>query len=617
MHILHRTRASVSGLLLAGLCWSCGPQPPAQEGFHFQLKLSATEREPHEAGIGMRLPDLSFEDLSGRAGSLSDFEAAAALLIVVRDVGCPVSKRYGPKLARLEQEFASRGVAFLYANQSAHDSLEEMRAEVVQYGFAGRYVHDPSHVLGLALAAETTTEVFLLDRQRTLLYRGAIDDQYGRGIVLPAAQREFLRDALEALLAGRDVDVPATSAPGCFLGLEREGSPATGTWTYADHVAPLVQLHCVECHRQGGPAPFTLETYEEVRGRQGMIRYMVTERLMPPWFASDECGPWRNDPRLPDDARNVLLSWIDRGMPPGDLTRAPQPIRWPEGWTIGSPDLVFQFPQPFEVPAEGIVPYMRFVAEEVVPEDLWVARMQILPGDPEVVHHATITFQPPGGPTEGGFREDLVGALVPWSRGFDGWRFLFGYIPGIGPCVYSDDTATFLPKGARIRFEMHYTSKGRLAHDLTRLGIVRAEHPPSLVAHTRVIRDFNIELAPGARDVLFECAYEMPHTALLRALTPHMHLRGRTFHADLVHPDGREEVLLRIPEWDPGWQLSYVFAEPVLAPSGSRIRIRGWYDNSAENPNNPDATAWVRDGQQILDEMFMIAVEWVRPRAAQ
>ena len=583
-----------------------------------RLKLTAKEVPSATSGVGRRVPNLAARDLEGRLHSLHDCVSPRAVVLVIRDVGCPVSKRYAPELARIEADFKDRDVLFLYVNESEHNTRLEMQGEIDEHGFEGPYLHDPDQVFARTLGARTTGEVFVIDAAQTLVYRGAVDDQYGRGVVLPQASSSYLRTALEELLAGRRISTPATFAPGCFLGVESEGLLGLNEpLTYHDQIARIVQANCSACHQAGGAAPFELETYEQVRGRAGMVRYMVAEELMPPWFASDDCGPWKNDLRLGESDKQALLTWIANGMPEGDSRLAPltpAASRDTTGWRIGEPDHIFALPENFEVPAEGVVEYMPFIAEGVVPEDLWIEKLQVLPGDPEVVHHATITFQPPAGPSAGAFREDLLGRLVPWARGYDGWRFLYGYLPGKGPREYGSRTARYLPKGSRIRFEMHYTPKGVPTRDRTRLGIVCTKQEPKRVAQTKMLRNFNVEIAPGASDVVFEYRYTVPCDAELRSFTPHMHLRGRSFLAELHPRKGDKTKLIEIPEWDPDWQFSYLLARKIHARKGDVIVMRGTFDNSSNNPNNPDPGAWVRDGQQIWDEMFMMALEWIRPR---
>jgi mono/diheme cytochrome c family protein len=381
--------------------------------------------------------------------------------------------------------------------------------------------------------------------------------------------------------------------------------------TFHREVARVMQDKCVACHRAGGAAPFSLESYETAYNKRRMIRMVVDGRVMPPWLASDEDGPWANDLRLSDAERATILAWVDAGGPAGDPADAPPRIEWPEGWLIGEPDETFQLIGPQSLPAEGTIKLRMVFADRVVPRDMWVKQLQILPGDPEVVHHASVEFEPP--PTYGmGGRDTLVATLAPWTQQPQGWQYLFGYLPGKGPRAYEEGVARFLPKGSRLRFGMHYTPKGEASVDLTQLGLVIADEEARFAAETRYMNNWKLAIPPGEKR-MFTAELDVPHDVKLRSITPHMHLRGRTFVGDLIRPDGSEERLIRIPEWDQDWQISYVFAEQPVVPAGSLIRITGWYDNTAENLDNPDPTQFVRFGQQTWDEMLTMAVEWVRP----
>jgi len=610
-------RGALTGLLLSAWTLACGEaesvSAPADARLAAATREAAVELDPRSAGIGRWIPDLAFTGVDGRARRLSD--AHGPWVIAVRDVGCPVSSRTAAELARIEDEYRSRGVSFLFLDESAHDTPDAILADVAEHGFDGPTVHDPEQALGRILDARMTTEVFVLDTARTLVYRGAIDDRIGRGFARESARRRFLRDALEQTLAGERVSVPATSAPGCLIGIEpaNEDAPPTDA-TYHREVARILQQSCVECHRAGGAGPFSLASYAEARGRKGMLRLVVEERTMPPWFAAPESGPWRNDRRLSDADRATLLAWIDAGAPEGDPADAPRPLVFEDGWSIGEPDLVFQLEREAEIPAEGTVDFRYFAADREVPEDLWIEAMQVLPTDPEVVHHVTVMFQPPRAAVEA-TRAELRAALLPWTkRPMDGWQFLFPYLPGNGPRVHPAGIARFVPKGSRLRFDMHYTPKGTPTRDRTRFGVVLADEPPELLDESRNVRQLDLALPPGAKDVAVRQEYTFRHDVVLQSLTPHMHLRGAAFRVELERPDGAREELLRLLTWDPGWQYTYVFADPPGVPAGTRLSVTGWYDNSADNPWNPDPSQWVHDGPQVWDEMLSLVIEWVRPR---
>jgi mono/diheme cytochrome c family protein len=601
--------------VLTCLC-ACEPAPTAAPGERLRslTQERAEELDRRETNVGRLVPDLGFTDMAGGAGKLSDY-AGRTLVIAVRDVGCPVSKRTSKPLARLEDEFRARGVEFLLLNLSPHNTPEEIRADVAEHGFEARLVHDVEQRLGAVLEARTTTEVFVLDGSRTLVYRGAIDDQVGRGYALASAPHDYLRDALEETLAGRKVLVPATSAPGCLLGIEAAPSAASSMPSYHREVARILRDNCVECHRAGGVAPFALESYAQAKGRRVTLASVVEDGVMPPWFAAPDTGPWRNDRRLSDADKATLAVWVAAGAPEGDARETPMPYVHPDGWRIGEPDLVFRMKERFEVPAEGVVGFRYFEVEPEVPADLWIQELEIRPEARQVVHHVTVSYQAPG--SVGGARA-LRRALLPFSPSAnDGWVFLFGYLPGKGPRSYPDGMARFLPKGARLRFDMHYTPDGKAVPDQTSLGLVLADEPPVLVAESRNLWNRDIAIPPMASDVVFTREYPIQHDVMLRSLTPHMHLRGRSMVAELLRPDGHREVLIDVPAWDANWQFNYVFREARYAPAGSRVRVTAHYDNSPANPVNPDPSAWVHDGPQTSDEMMSLVLEWIRPRVTE
>ena len=609
-------RASPSALLaLGGLLVACGrtetPSASGEPRLRPALEERSAELDPRTTNVGTLVPDLAFTDVDGRAGRLSDFRGRA-LVIAVRDVGCPVSMRTSPELARIEDEFRPRGVAFLFLNLSAHNTSEEIRDDAAVHGFDSPNVHDVEQTIGTALEALTTTEVFVLDGSRTLVYRGAIDDRVGRGVVHDAPRHPYLREALASVLDHGKVQVAATSAPGCLLGLEARPRPWAEP-TYHHQVARILRDNCVECHRSGGVAPFALETLAQTRGRKAMLSLVVEDRIMPPWFAAEGTGPWRNDRRLSESDRETLLAWIEGGAPEGDPAEAPLAYVHPDGWSIGEPDLVLEMKEAFQVPAEAPVGQRYFEVTPEVPADLWLQRLEIRPTAPEVVHHVTVSYRPPA--RGAAFEKELRHALLPWSRrDNEGWVFLFFYLPGKGPQVYPDGIAPFLPKGSRLRFDMHYTPKGTSVLDRTRLGLVLAKEPPELVAECRNFWNQEIDIPPMEPNAVFTREFPIQHDVLLRSLTPHMHLRGRSMVADLVVPGGETTRLIDVPAWDQDWQFNYVFREPRFAPAGSRVRVTASFDNSPGNPSNPDPHARVKDGPLITDEMMSLIVEWIRPR---
>jgi len=379
------------------------------------------------------------------------------------------------------------------------------------------------------------------------------------------------------------------------------GSRESNEPTYHHDVSRIVRDRCESCHREGGAAPFALSTYEQVSGRKRMLKWAVESGAMPPWFAAEGSGPWSNDRSLSEGERADLLAWIDGDALEGDPSDAPPPREWPAGWTIGEPDHVFAMGESFRVPAEGVIDYQYFWVKTDFPEDRWVRALEVRPGAPEVVHHVLVLSavseeKPTVGPNEG----------------LDG--FFATTVPGQPGTVFPEGHAKRLPAGAWLKFQMHYTPNGTAQVDRTELGLVFADGPVEHEVRTASAHNNTFGIPPGAfrHEVFGEYTFERP--ARLTGFFPHTHARGVSFRYDLRHPDGRTEPVLDIPAYDFNWQLHYQLAEPLEVPEGAVLRATAWYDNTSDNPANPDPTARVYFGAQIFEEMMIGYFNWTAAR---
>jgi peroxiredoxin len=554
--------------------------------------------EPGKHKVGRLMPDLAFKDIFGREYQLSDItEKHRATVIALTNRDCPVCQKYLPRLKRLAERYRQRDVAFLFVNMNLADDTGRLRQYVKDRGIDTPYIHDTGKRFGRALGAKTTADAFVLDRARTLVYRGAIDDQYGLAYIKDQAEDHYLKRAINATLEGRQPKVEATWAPACELALEpRDAADNTDTTlTYHGRISRIIDRNCVQCHRDGGVAPFSLETYQDVIGHRGMIENMVEWGRMPPWFAAEDTGPWANDRSFSPPAKRDLLTWLDSERLKGDPANAPVPPRFPDGWSIGEPDAVFELPEPVDVPAEGLVPYKYARVKTSFDEAKWVTAMEVRPTQRQVVHHALV----------------FANTKKEEGIGLDG--FLAAYVPGNSRRIYADGLAKKLPAGATLVFQMHYTPNGEAVRDRTKLGLVFADEPPEHRVRTKGIANTKIEIPPHTANHKETAEQHVPRDAKLLSLMPHMHYRGKSFRYVLERPDGRTERLLAVPRYDFNWQLAYRFAEPVLAPRGSTIHVSAWYDNSADNPANPDPSRTVEWGVQSIDEMMIGYVEYYLP----
>jgi hypothetical protein len=324
-----------------------------------------------------------------------------------------------------------------------------------------------------------------------------------------------------------------------------------------------------------------------------MIDEVVREGRMPPWHARDPIGRFANDARLSPDEKQLIHRWVRAGAPEGNPDDLPEPRQFTTGWQMPEPDLVLAVQkEPFQVPASGEVRYQNFVVDPGFTEDKWVRAAECRPGNRAVVHHMIAFILPPGS----GPRDDIstIGSL-----------WLVAAAPGTPPMILADGLAKLVPAGSKLLFQVHYTPNGVPQEDLSHLGLVFAD-PKMVIKEVGTWRAANTEFAipPGAANYTVRATHKFRKDAMLLTVFPHMHLRGKSFRFEAEYPDGRREVILDVPRYDFGWQNSYEFAVPHPIPAGTRLTCTAIFDNSPDNPNNPDPTATVRWGDQTWDEMM-------------
>jgi hypothetical protein len=364
------------------------------------------------------------------------------------------------------------------------------------------------------------------------------------------------------------------------------------TPTFYRDVLPILQNRCQECHRPGEMAPMALRTYAETRRWARAIHEEVATGKMPPWFADPCCGKFSNDRTLTAAERDTLVQWAGGGAPQGDPHDAPPARVWTDGWNLPSPDLVLAMTKPFAVPATGTVEYQYFATPTGFTEDRWVTGVEVKPGNRAVVHHIVVYIREPG---------------QTWQQAPTTSDILGLYTPGASADILLPGMARLVKAGSELVFEIHYTPNGKRAFDQSRVAMtfLKGADLPEKRVLTLEMDNVTFRIPAGERDYPVTVWGTLPNDALLLSLLPHMHLRGKSFEYDLIHADGRPEVLLRVPKYDFYWQLAYRLAQPLPLKKGTKLAWIGHYDNSKRNPRNPDPTVDVGYGHQSWDEMLV------------
>ena len=561
--------------------WKQNPQVQAKE-----------QKQKTRQVLGRHVDEFTLKDYRGKKHSLSDFKSSKVIVIAVLGTECPLAKLYGPRLATIAEQYQKQSVTFLGINANVQDSMTEVAAYARIHQIKFPILKDLGNKVVDQLGARRTPEIFILDEHRKIRYWGRVDDQYGVGYVREKAEVNYLSNAIDQLLAEKDVTTASTELIGCHIGRVRKPK-ANAKVTYANQISRLLQKRCVECHRQGEIAPFALSDYKEVVGWAEMIDEVVQEQRMPPWHANPKHGEFQNDRLLTTQEKKMISQWVKDGAPLGDISQLPEPEKYVTGWQLPrKPDVEFFIQnRPFSVAAEGEIQYQWFTIDPKFTEDKWLQAAEIQPGNRAVVHHILAFIRMPDK-----------------SKSFSGGGgYLAGYVPGLRATPYPKGMAKFIPAGAHLSFQVHYTPVGSKQLDQSKIGLLFAD--AKKVTHeviTTQASQHRLNIKPHAENHREEAtSNSVPINLQLLSLMPHMHLRGKSFRYEAIYADGKTEILLDVPAYDFNWQTAYHLIKPKNLPPGTKVRGIAHYDNSANNLNNPDPTKRVHWGDQTWEEMMI------------
>jgi len=402
------------------------------------------------------------------------------------------------------------------------------------------------------------------------------------------------------------------------------------TPTFSKDVAPILQKHCQECHRPGEIGPMPLLSYAEARPWAKSIKEAVVSRRMPPWHADSHFGKFSNDRSLTQAEINTLVGWVDGGVPQGNAQDAPPAREFTDGWQIGKPDLVLDTGVDFQVPAQGTIEYTHFVVPTGFIEDKWIKEIEVRPGNKAVVHHVVLYSRPKGSQFMADAKPGMPyvppnAGQAPRQRppqsdranlyGINGGAYEMAavYVPGGIAYRTLPGQARLIPAGADLIFEIHYTANGKDGVDRSKVGMIFAKEPPKERVVNTFIMNQTLRIPPGEGNHRVDGKVTLQQDTTLQSLFPHMHLRGKAFEYTATFPGGETRTLLKVPQYNFNWQLTYYLDQPILLPAGTQLTATAYYDNSANNKYNPDPAKEVFWGDQSWDEMLAGFVDLAIP----
>ncbi|MGE3808828.1 MAG: redoxin family protein [Gemmataceae bacterium] len=576
----------------------------------------AEEAAPSKAKLGRKIDNVPLHHLDGKIQPLHDLDNHKAVVIVTLSFECPVSNSYSETLARLAKEYGPKGVAFVGICPTPDEKPAEIAKQAKAFGLDFPVCLDGKLAVADTLKADFTPEVFVLDSEMKLRYRGRIDDSYyARLKKNREVSRHDLKIALDEVLAGKKVSTPATLPIGCTIFRPESKSTTSSTeTTYYRDVMPILQNSCQGCHRPGEVGPFALMNYRQAVNWADDIKAYTQSRDMPPWKPSDGLA-FHNERRLTDKEIATLAAWVDGGTPAGNPQDAPEPRKYTSGWQLGEPDLILEMPDDFQVGATGTDIFRCFPLGTKLPADRDVSAIEVRPGNPRVVHHALLFVDTSGAARKLADQEkerkkddkevDLgPGYSTAMGLGFFPAGGMGGWAPGQISKKLPEGTGYHLPKGADVVLQVHYHRTGRVEKDRTRIGIYFTDKPAERRFQGMVVAGRFLRIPADDASYKVTGSMQVNQDVTLHAVTPHMHLLGKSIKITMTPPGGQPQTLIDIKNWDYNWQESYFLKKPIEVKAGTRFEVEAVYDNSAGNPNNPNRPPKaVYIGRQTTNEM--------------
>jgi mono/diheme cytochrome c family protein len=586
------------------------------------------------AMAGERVGDFALIDHLGAQHHMAWYDDQRAVVILPQGVDSTDAAALDA-LQDLRARYEQQGVSFFLLNPGLQTDREAVVADLAELGVELPVLMDDTHLVTEALGVTRMDEVVVYDPSSfEISYRGPI--------------QAATETAITGLLNGERSDLVAVAGTGSVIA---NNIAEHASLSYVNDIAPIIAENCAECHREGGIAPFAMDSSLAVQGWSPMIREVVLTKRMPPGQIDNKVGhKMKNEMNLSDEEMQKLVRWVDAGSPVDGDEDPLTALTWPDTkWTLGEPDMIVKIPAT-TVPATGVVDYKDIVVDLDLDEERWVRGSEVAPGAPEVLHHIITTVVPPGGgedpqalflkainslPEEraAAIRAEMFAAVAAGEQpnidkifrdnpeidvgtllggGGPDQASIAGYAPGNSVSLNPEGVGGRLVPGTKLSFQMHYTTSGKEQTDETEVGIYF--YPEGYIPEERmgggVGNAFTIAIPAGAKDHEMELVTYIKNDAEIHSLMPHMHFRGKRMKFTAVYPDGSEEVLLSVPAYSFNWQLAHELAEPLAVPGGTKIVATGAFDNSGQNPYNPDPTIEVNWGEQSWEEMFMGFYSW-------
>ncbi|MEP0264844.1 redoxin domain-containing protein [Dokdonia sp.] len=547
-----------------------------------------------------RINDYALYDAQGGFHRLSTYNDSKAIVLFVQGNGCPIVRNALSDFHKIVDDYQPKDVTFFMINSNMQDSRNTIAKEASDFNLKVPVLHDATQLIADALDISITAEAIILDpTTREIIFRGPLNNRLDYETQKSKPTETYLRDALDAILINQIPVSKQEVTRGCRV--TRRHTIEKDTLTFTKDIAPILTNHCVRCHVDGGVAPWSMTDYDKIVGWSAMIEQVILSKRMPPWKADPTIGTFKNTFEIAEEDRRKLVRWIKNGMSYGegnDPLKALAPKDALVLETTMVPDTTIVLKKEI-IPANGFINYRHQKIKLDFPEGKWLAGVTIEAGNNKVVHHSTLSSS---------IRPKLAVDRPerPWID-----NLIAVVLSGASnTIIYPESSGVYIAPDNTLIVQTHYTTTGKKEEDITKIHLYYHKEKPKKQYFPLAISTYDFKIKPFSKNTQIVAQDKITEDIFVHSVLPHMHYRGKSMKLTATKPDGEIIDLISVPDYNFNWQLLYTYEEPLFLPKGSIIKAVGFYDNSFQNPLNPDPTKELSFGYQSTDEMFNTSVNY-------
>jgi hypothetical protein len=542
--------------------------------------------------------DYALYDTEGNLHRFSRYNDSKAIVLMVQGNGCPMVRTAYPIFDEIAKEYMGKGFTFFLLNANLQDSRLDIVKEKKEFNYTLPILLDSTQILADMIDVRVTSEVFVLHpTTRKVLYRGPIKGNMEYEASDRKSEKKYLEDFLDEIAANRlALSTKVIPSKGCAVTRLTSLEKSSGKQiSYEKEVAPILLKNCVQCHNTAGMAPWPMQRHSDLVGWGYMIKQVLLSRRMPPWKLSPLTTNMKNDFSIDEMDRRTLLKWVEQGMLK-DSNKDPLLAFQPDTsyWKGGVPDTIIKL-KPEYIPATGLLPYRQQDVQLHFNETKYLRAIEVRPNEKRSLHHLLTSH------TFSNNQSKFVNRkTIPW---FDGFNSVYSGVDNL--YEYPNGKGIRVDKNSKMSFQFHLTPFGKRHMLETEVGLYFYKQQPPNEIYGLSVLSFNLDVRPFDKRSVFTAVDTLVSDITLFSVLPHQHYRGKSMKIWCENERNEKVVLVDVVDYNFNWQFQYDFVQPIKLKKGTKIFVEGVFDNSFQNPINPDPSQHVSYGIQSDDEMLV------------